>query len=240
MTHNQDGSRSVWDQVRGLYRQSFERSVPAARAARRAQQRDQALANRLSALEVAFQAAPHYCEQAFLEQHAKTYADDLYTRRDEIRDKYAAFYRDEELVTYLTDHAPHLLAFVKWEVNALAEAEKYLVAGANDRREPLTPEEKAERIRRFRERAVERERTRIDDETAMAFVAFESVEDLLDAREAKIQEIRARDDLDDSEKEERIRGIRAVTEKRLDTMLGGEKPHGDPQAPESAPVVLDE
>jgi hypothetical protein len=246
-TRNQDEPHtSVWEQVRQLYHESFARADPKAQAARRAQQqarqqaevearRWEAMAKRRDALAVSYQAAPHYCDQEFLQRHAKAYAQDLFERRDEIRNRYVAFYRDREFVAYLTDEAPHLLQFVGWEARALAEAEKFLVE-----RGPLTPEEKAARIRRFRERAVERERTRIDDETAMAFVAFESIEELLDAREAKIQEIRARDDLDDSDKDERIRGIRAVTENRLETLLGGHRNDTTQASPESDPVILDE
>jgi hypothetical protein len=238
-TRHQDRSRArAWEQVRQLYQESFARADPQAQAARRAEQKAAALAKRRDALAVSYQAAPHYCDHDFVERHAKTYAHDIYDRRDEIRDRYVTFYRDEEFVAYLTDQAPHLLEFVKWEVNALAAAERFLVE-----RGPLPPEEKAARIHRFRERAVERERTRIADETAMAFLAFESVDALLDARDIKIQEIEARDDISTADKEERIRGIRAVTEKRLDTLFGDKVPHGQttPTTPgASTPVVLDE
>jgi hypothetical protein len=252
MQNEEHPKNNAWHQVRDLYRQSFARPDPAAQAAERERQHAEALAKRLEALEAAYQAACHYCDQEFVEQYAEVYADDLVARRDEIRRRYTTFHRDQEFMTLLSDQAPHLLRFVKWEVEALALAEKFVIIRAKEEHKPLTPEEKAERIRRFRERAIERERTRIDDATAMAAVAFESIEELLDARNAKIAEIRARVDLDSAEQEERIRAITAITDHRL-TRFSSEgtrdgtaydktgREAGTPStAPAPEPVVLDE
>jgi hypothetical protein len=252
MQNEESPKHTAWNQVRDLYRQSFVRHDPAARTAEQERRKAQALAKRLEALEVTYQAACHYCDQEFVEQHAQVYADDLVARRDEIRRRYTTFHHDQEFVALLSDQAPHLLQFVKWEVNALALAERFLIARAKEEHRPLTPEEKATRIRRFRERAIERERTRIDDATAMAAVAFESIEELLDARNAKIEEIRARGDLDSAEREERIRAITAITDHRLARFSSEEKSDGAAHdttsreagtpsaAPVQEPVVLDD
>lgn len=182
----------------------------------------------LDRLKIEFEDRPHFEDDAWVAQYAEAHLDELLQEREKIISGHHAFHKNPDYIAYLKEHGPQYYRRATWKMRALAAAEAHEVQGKKKQRR--TPEE-------FRENALTWERTKIEDETAMALVAFESVEALMDVREAQIAEINARTDLDAAQKEERIRAIQAITEIQLEKLQGGN--HYDQQTPhEPAPVVL--
>jgi membrane protein implicated in regulation of membrane protease activity len=183
-------------------------------------------------------------------RYARDHHDDLLSRRTAIIHAFESFHRDtdftEAVRTNYADWYGKIDDVFYFEMVSIAES-----LPKEPPRQKLTAEERQAKFERHRARAMERERVRIDDESAMLAVAFESVEELLDARNAKIAEIRARSDLDRGEQDELIRVLKAVTDHRLAQFskeqrdgaahdAAGREAWTPSTAPAPEPVVLDE
>ena len=177
---------------------------------------------RFRALTRGYEASPHYADDAFPQQYAQRHKEEMLHARSDILQEDHAFRDDPYFILYLKAVAPHLLQWATWRSRALQMAERLDAGDAPPiPKQALTPEERQEKIERFRESLVQRERTKIGDETAMAFVALELIDALKDLEKAKIKEIAARDDLTDEEKDERIQNIKAMTQQRFNTLMEG-------------------
>jgi len=166
---------------------------------------------------------------------------EIISRRSEILAQFRAFHTDTAFISYLKQYYPHLYSLAKWETVCLALAEKYEAATLADGTLPASPRRKRT-VEEVRASLVERERTKIGDETAMAYVALEQIDELKDLEKAKIKEIEERDDLTEKEKQERIEGIRAMTQQRFTMMLQegtrDNTPRQHPIATQPQPVIL--
>jgi hypothetical protein len=185
---------------------------------------------------------------------ARQKSQEFFVKEVDIIEAYDLFHEDVAFIEFLRSDYPALYQRVDEVVNyrCLELARQPEQSPEEAPRRPLSPEEKDERVRSFRARALQRVLTKIDDNTAEAFVAYEAVEAALNAREAKIREIHDREDLSDAEKDERIRAVRAITEIRLKQLCGDGLPASGtfgtstagapPQSPSDLPppVVLDE
>ena len=172
---------------------------------------------------------PELAVLAHLEKYAVRHKDSLLNnRRAEIIQK-NIYFRQQVLPMLKAEGREDLIPFGEWERKTLAIAERL------DVDPPAQPSRQKPTTKQRRENMVEWERVKIDDDTAKAFVAFESVDSLLDAREAKIAEINERVDLDEDQKQERIHIIRTVADVRLAELQKGSS-NGTPR--ETPPPVI--
>jgi hypothetical protein len=132
-------------------------------------------AERVRALELAYEASPHFLHSDFRENYAKKHARELITRRELIMETYRALHDDGEFVEFLKQSHAHLYAFAKWETVCLALAEKHEASTRDDGtpineppKKKLTPEE-------WREREVRRRQVKIEDKIAFAKARLESL-----------------------------------------------------------------
>jgi hypothetical protein len=145
--------------------------------------------DRVTHLELAYTACPHYLQSDFLENYAKKHTEKLIYRREEILENFHALHEDGEFVEYLKQTHPHLYLFAKWETICLALAEKHEAATRDDGtpineppKKKLTPEE-------WREREVRRQQVRIEDKIALAKARLDSLHE--------VQQILGQYDLED-------------------------------------------
>jgi hypothetical protein len=187
-----------------------------------------------------YEEQPLLSDAKYLDDYARRNQADLLASAEEILADHREFQGNHELVTILKNDHPEIYERRLWQLRVLQRALQADVAEP-DIPPKSTAEERQQKFRAFRERAVEKERVHIEDDQAKVMVAFEAVERILDARELKIAEINDRDDLSPEAKDERIRGIRAMTEHQLEKLLGGSN-HGTsiPQPDDAGepPIVL--
>jgi hypothetical protein len=132
-------------------------------------------AERVHALELAYEASPHYLQADFRENFAKKHTWDLIERREEILEHYNAFHEDGEFVEFLKQAHPHLYAFAKWETVCLALAEKHEASTRADGTPINEPPKKKMTPEEWREREVRRRQVKIDDKIAFAKARLESL-----------------------------------------------------------------
>jgi len=132
-------------------------------------------AEQVHALELAYEASPHYLQADFRENFAKKHYADLIDRRDEILEDYNAFNEDGEFVEFLKQTHPHLYSFAKWEIVCLALAEKHEAAHQADGTPINEPPKKKMTPEEWRERQVRRRQVKIEDKIAFAKARLESL-----------------------------------------------------------------
>ena len=171
---------------------------------------------RFRALTRDYEVAPHYGDDAFVGQYAKQHQAELLKAKSDILHEDHLFKQDPYFLSYLKAVAPHLLQWATWRTRALQIAERLDVGEL-----PPSPPHRRRSVEEVRSSMVQRERTKIGDETAMAYVALELIDELKDLEKSKIKEIVERDDLTEQEKEERIEGVRAMTQQRFRMLMEG-------------------
>jgi hypothetical protein len=146
-------------------------------------------AERVHALELAYEASPHFLQADYRENFAKKHARELIKRREEIMEHFRALHEDGEFVEYLKQTHPHLYAFAKWETVCLALAEKHEASTRDDGtpineppKKKLTPEE-------WRANQVRRQQVKIEDKIALAKARLDSLHE--------VQQILGQYDLED-------------------------------------------
>lgn len=68
---------------------------------------------------------PHYEDESWVENYANRNRRDLLIRRTRILNEFRQFSSDEEFITYLQEHAPHIYRRSLLELKALAVAESH-------------------------------------------------------------------------------------------------------------------
>jgi hypothetical protein len=219
--------------VRGLFLEQLRRFIDAAATEDDPQEIYQ---DRIRELELLYTAFPHYLQSDYRENYARKYRAEIISRRAEILSQFRAFHHDPAFIAYLKQHHPHLYLIGQHETILLALAEKLDASTLADGSLP-SPYRKPT-IEEVRSSMVQRERTKIGDQTAMAYVALEQIDELKDLEKAKIKEVAARDDLTDEEKDERIQGIKAMTQQRFNMLLEGTRDAQNHQPTDTPPPAV--
>ena len=149
------------------------------------------------------------------------------------------------LVPYLTNREPDVLRWLQARIECVHLAERAALDMVPDYTAKHTeaaslpaPPHRKRTVEEVRASMVQRERTKIGDETAMAYVALEQIDELKDVEKAKIKEIVARDDLTEEEKQERIEGVRAMTQQRFTMLLEGTRDVQNHETDTPPPAVI--
>jgi hypothetical protein len=132
-------------------------------------------AERVSELELAYTACPHYLQSDFRENYAKKHARELIKRRDEIMENFRALHDDGEFVEFLKQSHPDLYAFAKWETVCLALAEKHEAAHRDDGTPINAPPKRRRTAEEVRAKKVRDQQIQIDDKIALAQARLESL-----------------------------------------------------------------
>ena len=132
-------------------------------------------AERVHALELAYDASPHFLQADFRENYAKKHTQELIRRREQIMENYRALHEDGEFIEHLKQYHPHLYAFAKWETICLALAERHEAAHRADGTPINEPPKKKMTPEEWRDREVRRRQVKIDDKIAFAKARLESL-----------------------------------------------------------------
>jgi hypothetical protein len=158
--------------VRYVFGQALQSFIAKQYAPRDPQER---FAEQVHALELAYEASPHYLQADFRDNYAKKHTLDLLDRREEILEQNNAFHKNGEFVEFLKQFHPHLYSFAKWETVCLALAEKHEASTRADGTPINEPPKKKMTPEEWRDREVKRRQVKIEDKIAFAKARLESL-----------------------------------------------------------------
>ena len=182
-----------------------------------------------------FEMSPHYADDDYLREYARLNTGKVLAQRDYIRSDYNMFIAWTEKIEWLKENESELYHFRLWRVRMLRYAEEYAIAPQT---EPPKKEKKRPTRAKVRKRMERRLRAKNDDDTAMAFVAFEGMEGVRDAQSQWKAELWAREDLSVEEKAERSSDIDTITDQRVAEITGGTSNGSRPQSDPPEPYIL--